>query len=273
MLAAAGVLSVAERGERTKRDPAERLVLLDQFVFDIAHGTRLDSNADMVDYAGMYHDLRARVFGVVLDADPVALDALAPAAPEWRVRDLVAHLSGVCADIVDGNLDGVTTDPWTAAQVDARRDREFPQLLEEWDEKGTLVEAVIRQFPDTPEWQTFVADAVTHEHDIRGALSRPGARDSEAVVTIADAAVGGIGAHLTSEQLGILQLALDDDAPTTVGAGDTRTTLRIRRFELVRTLTGRRSVSQIVAYDWDGPPHPEWLVLGMFTPRPTPLAE
>ena len=71
----------------------------------------------MADYARMYSDLRHRVVGVVQDADRPALDTMVPAAPEWRVRDVVAHLSGVCADIVNGNLDGVTTDPWTAVQV------------------------------------------------------------------------------------------------------------------------------------------------------------
>jgi hypothetical protein len=227
----------------------------------------------MADYATMYRDLRHRVVGVVQDADLPALDTMAPAAPEWRVRDVVAHLSGVCADIVNGNLDGVATDPWTAAQVEARRDWEIEQLLDEWDEVGQRVEAVIRQFPDTPEWQTFTADAVTHEHDIRGALAQPGARDSDALIVVANAAVGGVGARLAREQLGILNIALDDDVPTTVGSGAVTTSLRISRFELARTLTGRRSMSQISAYEWDGEPHPEWLVFEIFTPRPTPLFE
>jgi hypothetical protein len=227
----------------------------------------------MADYAAMYSDLRRRVVDVVQGAERPALDTMAPAAPEWRVRDVVAHLSGVCADIVNGNLDGVTTDPWTAAQVDARRDWEIDQLLDEWDEVGRSVEAIIRQFPDTPEWQTFTADAVTHEHDIRGALSRPGARDSDALVIVADAAVGRVGARLASEQRGILHIALDDDDPTTVGAGSVTTSLSITRFELARTLTGRRSMSQIADFDWDGEPHPRWLVFDMFTPRTTPLVE
>lgn len=44
-----------------------------------------------------------------------------PACPAWTVRDVLAHLAGVSADIVTGNLEGVTTEPWTQAQVDARR--------------------------------------------------------------------------------------------------------------------------------------------------------
>ena len=138
---------------------------------------------------------------------------------------------------------------------------------------GRAVEALIRQFPDTPEWRTFTADAVAHEHDIRGALARPGARDSDALILVANSAVGGIGARLAGEQLGVLNIALDDDGPTSVGAGSVEASLRVPRFELVRSLTGRRSMSQIAGYDWDGNPHPEWLVFEIFTPRRTPLFE
>ena len=227
----------------------------------------------MPDYAAMYRDLRGRVAGVVRDTDPALLDAMAPAAPDWRVRDLVAHLGGVCADVVNGNLDGVTTDPWTAAQVDTRRAWTIEQVLDEWDEHGGGVEAIIRTVPDLPEWQTFIADAVTHEHDIRGAVAQLGARDSDALIAVATAAVDGLDARLASGQLGTLTIALDDEAPTTVGAGPLATSLRISRFEFVRSLTGRRSVSQIEAYDWTGEPQPEWLVFGIFTPRATPLVE
>ena len=235
--------------------------------------SRLGKNGDVADYAAMYSNLRHRIVGVVHDADRPALDLMVPAAPDWRVRDVVAHLSGVCADIVNGNLDGVTTDPWTAVQVDARRDREIEQLLDDWDEVGQRVEALIQQFRDTPEWQTFTADAVTHEHDVRGALAQPGARDSDALIVVANAAVAGIGERLASEQLGMLNVALDDDGPTAVGFGPVATSLHIKRFELARALTGRRSMSQIRDFEWDGEPHPEWLVFDMFTPRATPLFE
>ena len=221
----------------------------------------------MADYAAMYRDLRGRVAGVVRHTDPALLDAVAPAAPDWRVRDLVAHLDGVCADVVSGNLDGVATDPWTAAQVDTRRAWTIEQVLDEWDETGRGVEAIIHTIPDLPAWQTFIADAVTHEHDIRGAVAQPGARDSDALVAMANVAVDGLGAHLASGQHGTLTIALDDDAPTTVGSGPIATSLRISRFEFVRSLTGRRSVAQIEAYDWGSEPQPEWLVFGIFTPR------
>src|SRR2546430_10175368 len=90
----------------------------------------------MTDYAQTYGALRSRVSDLVRGADEEQLELHTPAAPEWRVRDVVAHLSGITADINAGNLDGVATDAWTARQVDARRDWSIEQVLEEWDTEG-----------------------------------------------------------------------------------------------------------------------------------------
>jgi hypothetical protein len=38
-------------------------------------------------------------------------------------------------------------------------------------------------------------------------------------------------------------------------------------------MTGRRSLDQIRAFDWDGEAAPELLLFPIFTPRPTPLVE
>jgi hypothetical protein len=58
-----------------------------------------------------------------------------------------------------------------------------------------------------------------------------------------------------------------------VGSGDRHLGVRADRYELFRTMTGRRSAEQIRAFDWDGEPMPEVLVLPIFTPRGTPLVE
>ncbi len=50
-------------------------------------------------------------------------------------------------------------------------------------------------------------------------------------------------------------------------------TLHTTRFEFLRALTGRRSLEQIAAYDWDGDMPPDRLVLGVFVARPAALVE
>src|SRR5256885_11807958 len=121
----------------------------------------------MTDYAQTYGALRSRVSGLVRRADEEQLERHTPAAPEWRVRDLVAHLSGITADINAGNLDGVATDAWTARQVETRRDWSIARVLDEWDTEGAKVEADMSSMPEVAVGQ-LTMDAVPHEHAIRG---------------------------------------------------------------------------------------------------------
>jgi uncharacterized protein (TIGR03083 family) len=224
----------------------------------------------MTDYAQTYGALRRRVSDLVRDADEEQLQRYAPAAPEWRVRDVVAHLSGITADINAGNLDGVATDSWTARQVDARRDWTIEQVLDEWDTEAAKVEAVMSSLPDVAMGQ-MTTDAATHEQDIRGALERPGARDCDAIVIGFDWGVQ-ILAGMADPADATLRIETDAGAAT-VGTGTRQIGVRADRYELFRTMTGRRSLEQIRAFDWDGQPAPELLVFPIFTPRPTPLVE
>lgn len=219
--------------------------------------------------ADAYRALRERVTVLVRDADPDALDAVAPATPEWRVRDVLAHMTGVNTDILTGTLDGVASDAWTAAQVDTRRAWSVDRILDEWTENGAAVEGIAPDLgPAVGQW---LYDATTHEHDIRNALGAPGARDVDSVAlsfawatdmldrTLAGAPSDGVTLHTEGE-------------PKDVG-GAPRTVVRTSRFEVVRAMTGRRSRAQIEAYEWDGTARPEALVLGIFTLRADDFVE
>jgi len=217
-----------------------------------------------------YRGVRIRVGELVAACDDPALAIPAPAAPEWTVHDLLAHLVGVTADIVSGNLDGVGTDPWAAAQVESRRGVGCDALLAEWAEHGPVVEEMAGQFGRAA--GQLVTDAVTHEHDVRGAFGAPGARDSDAVAL----SFGFLGLSL-AEQLDAAErgaLVVHHRHTTeTLGTGEPAASVRLDDFEFMRAVTGRRSVDQIAAYDWDGAFAPEHLVLARFTARPDPLVE
>src|SRR5215207_854592 len=164
-----------------------------------------------------YRGVRMRVGELVVTCDDPTLAIPAPATPEWTVHDLLAHLVGVTADIVSGNLDGVGTDAWAAAQVEARRGATGDDLLTEWTEHGPAVEEMAGQFGRAA--GQLVSDAVTHEHDVRGAFGAPGARDSDAVAL----SFGFLGLSLT-EQLDATErgaLVVHHDGTTdTVGTGE-----------------------------------------------------
>jgi uncharacterized protein (TIGR03083 family) len=220
--------------------------------------------------AAAYRALRARVTEIIRSADPAALDAIAPATPEWRVRDVLAHMSGVNADIVSGNISGVGTDTWTDAQVAARRDWAIDDLLAEWARNATEVEENAALLGNRAgQW---VYDACTHEHDIRHALGAVAARDSDAVAIGFEWGTAWLGVGL--DQATKPGLAITTVAGTrVVGGSEPRTAVTADRFEIARAMVGRRSIAQIEAYGWVGEPRAEDLVLGIFAPRADDLVE
>ena len=222
------------------------------------------------DCAVAYGELRLRVTELVRTADPAALDALAQATPEWRVRDILAHMSGVNTDIVNGNLNGVASDEWTDAQVATRREWPVDDILAEWETNGSVVEANAPMLGSAAgQW---VYDACTHEHDIRLALGVPGARDSGAVAIAFEWGTDMLARGLDGRGVPGLVVTTNRGSKA-VGTGEPRTTVRVDEFEMIRAMTGRRSVAQMEAYGWDGPPQAEHLVLAIFTPRAADLAE
>jgi uncharacterized protein (TIGR03083 family) len=216
------------------------------------------------DLSEAYRDLRVRVDALVRAATPQQCTAVAPATPDWRVHDVLAHLVGVPADILAGRLDGVASDEWTEAQVAPRRALPTVALLEEWSRTGPQVEPMIPGFGAVA--GQMVGDAVTHEHDIRDALDTPGARASTAVHIGSHWMANHMGTFHRKRGHGTLRIETDlwsetfgDDAPAA--------TLRTSAFEILRAATGRRSTAQIAAYGWDGPAHPEIVVMPIFVPR------
>jgi uncharacterized protein (TIGR03083 family) len=227
---------------------------------------------DSADCAAAYRELRGRVTELVRAQTLETLDEIAPATPEWRVRDVLAHLVGVCDDLANQRLDGVATDPWTAAQVDHRRDWSLEKVLADWAEHAPTVEAALPELPYAITGQ-LLADAATHEQDIRGAINVPGGRDSAALAIGFDWGTDVIGTQLAAHESGTLTFATAFGTKT-VGTGDPQTTVRADRFEFVRAMAGRRSPAQMRAYTWEGEPRPDRLVLApIFRPPEVDLVE
>jgi hypothetical protein len=219
-------------------------------------------------HAVAYRALRRRVREVVEAADADALRTVVPATPAWRAHDVLAHLVGVPDDVVNGRLDGLASDAWTQAQVDARAERSSAELLAEWDDVAPQFEAMLAAAPDEIAGQALF-DAATHEHDLRNALDAPGARDSDAVDTgwqwIVDARTRA-GAHALCFVI--------ESGEQQSGVGDVRARVAASRFELFRAVSGRRTESEIAGYGWDGDPEPTRLLgADLFTLRETSLGE
>jgi uncharacterized protein (TIGR03083 family) len=223
-----------------------------------------------VDHTAIYRAVRLRLCDLASDLDDDTLDRLTPATPQWRVRDVYAHLGGATADIVAGNLDGVASDAWTQAQVETRRSWQIAEVIDEWTRCAEVVEPLIGDIPPMMRSMLLI-DAITHEHDIRGAIDRPGARDSDAIAFAAAGMVRGLSAQ-RSDAAG-LRLVVDG-AEHLLGTVEPTAAVSTTAFELVRAGVGRRALSQIAAWAWEGTPQPEALVLARFSPpRDEPLEE
>jgi uncharacterized protein (TIGR03083 family) len=258
-----------------------------------------------------YEETRQRVIDLVRDCvaqNSAAAQASVPACAGWRVRDVIAHLSGLATDIESGNLDGAATDEWTAAQVDARRDLSIDEVLRESDDVGPKLASFLDDFPGRYGAQV-VADVAVHEQDIRGALRRPGARDSAAIdhclhfllsTFIGPAAralgvpslqidagtrvvvVGGSRDNV-SDPTETTQTALatwswpplDSEATAPCAPDASLPRLEATPFELARAFTGRRSLDQVHRLGWSVDPAPYDALFGLwpFTPQPTDLIE
>ena len=206
-----------------------------------------------------YRATRERISALLRGGGPDVADRAVPASPRWTVREVAAHLAGACDDVLAGRLEGVATDEWTAAQVTARADRSLGDILDEWADVGPRVEDL---FGDGGVHPQLLFDEVTHEHDIRSALDRPGARD-DAAVTLALSFVGAAfpealrsaGAPVLTFRWDREELVLADDE----GGAPAQATLSATAFDLLRSCSGRRTLDQISALDWGGADPSPWL--------------
>lgn len=202
----------------------------------------------------VYAACRERITEIVGPLGTKATQVVVPTCPEWSVHDLVAHVVGSADDVTAGRLKGAPGEAWTATQVDVRRGRPTEELLAEWESLSPAMEQMINEGVHRGPIhfrleEAATSDAVSHEHDIRGALGLPGARDSQAVpVGIAFYAYNRIeaaAAHGVS-----LRVCVTDG--TEFGDADAAVTVIGEPWELLRALAGRRNAAQLRKLSWLG---------------------
>jgi hypothetical protein len=153
------------------------------------------------------------------------------------------------ADFLAGNYEGAGGEEWTQAQVEARRGRDLTSLIEEWDGLYADLDAAIRG-GTVPAPAAF--DVITHEQDLRGALGAETTPDPLAVRFVTD----GFSARFERaiEKAGLPPVELRDPASGWRAGTAGGVTARASEFEWFRALTGRRSGTQVCAFDWTDDP-------------------
>lgn len=217
--------------------------------------------------AAVYNAAADRIAQIASSLDDAQLATPVPATPMWTVIELLSHVVGGPADVCAGNLDGVASDPWTQAQVEARRGRSVGELLEEWSGLREQIDGVCRSGMAP----ALAFDVATHEQDLRGALGLERIPDVGSIDLVASGLAAGAVGRSCKAQLPALQIR-DEDGWSVGEPGGV--TLTASKFELFRLLMGRRSAGQATAMSWSGDPAP---YLGLLCPfgalRDTDVAE
>jgi hypothetical protein len=224
-----------------------------------------------VDLGSLYASSRWRITDLLSTMDHATADVACRATPGWCVHDIVAHLRGVAEDVRAGNLDGVATDPWTAAQVERHRGDSVQILLDEWAIDAVPLEELLSG-PHGLGAARAVIDVHSHEIDILAAVgvhrSVPTEFAEWAMPLVAGVLLDG------SVAAGLAPVRIATDEGDELGDADAPVSLRVSRFELLRGVTGRRSAAQVSAWDWGGAdPAPYLAHLFVFGPRPDDLVE
>jgi uncharacterized protein (TIGR03083 family) len=241
-----------------------------------------------LDLAEAYAETHRSLTALVRDLDQTALATKVPATPDWSVRDVLAHVTGVARDAVLGEgweLYGVIVnrsaiaqlDERTAEQVASRRDTPFDAVLDEWAGQVVILLPVLRGERSGPAQAPFAdrmlaTDLATHTQDVRGALDMPGDRDSMGVSAAFSSYAGGLHLRLSGSGIPALRIVYGEK-DRLLGDGEPGATVAADRFELYRAMAGRRSRNQILAYGWTGDPEPYLPVIPAYGERLTDLVE
>jgi hypothetical protein len=214
---------------------------------------RLTRAAD-VDTGSLYERTRREFIATVAALSDEKLHAQVPATPAWSVRDALAHVVGLAGDLNAQRFpasDDVGGTAWTNLQVERGRGRALGEVIAEWDREAPPFEDGLRVFG----YETgshFVADLHAHYQDVRNAIGRPADTDELTVRVALDHYLGFADEMLTKAEWGVLDLIVEGEARDLGASGPHRARLRAQPFELLRSVSGRRSARQIRALDWEG---------------------
>lgn len=213
--------------------------------------------------ATIYLDAHDRIDALVRSLEDDAVEAPVAACPDWSVGDVVRHLAGSVAWAADGRLQGMPTSDDTAAQVAELAALPVPVVLDRWA-LGAPGFAELVAAADI--WPGAI-DVVTHEHDIRHAVSRPGARDVDAVRRLADQLL-----RSWSPSRPVDVVRRDRTVRVGPGQGDA---LRWATddFEVLRSRLGRRSRAQLAALGWSDDPGAVVDEVAVFPPAAVDIVE
>jgi uncharacterized protein (TIGR03083 family) len=202
-----------------------------------------------VDCGAIYERTRGDFVALMRSCTDQELAVKVPATPEWLVRDVLSHVTGITADLNAQHF-GTDAESWTAAQVWSRRNRSVDEVVDEWDREAPQFEDGLRIF-GYELGSHYVGDLLQHLGDVLHALGRSRPVDDDALAVALDFYLISFEQTLRDGATGAVRVC-DGRHSWTLGSGEVVAAVTSTPYELFRSLGGRRSDAQIRALDWTG---------------------
>jgi len=216
-----------------------------------------------------YESAHARIDALARTLSDEQLATNVPCCPEWSVKDVIGHLTGVLEDRVAGRMPTGGFGDWTKAQVERHRGELLPTVLDTWN-------ALPKDVSDAPpSFSALSFDVVTHEHDLNHALGIVGDRSTTSVRLGAERARDRMSSMLVDGGAPGVTATTEDGTHLVEGAG-APIQLATSRYMFMRLTTGRVSREQAEALDWSSDPSAVLEALfadGFFTLQPHDVIE
>lgn len=198
----------------------------------------------------LYPNVRDEVIALVRSLSEDEVAQTVPLTPGWTIQQVVAHVSGLNADVIAGAVEGLGTDERTSGQVSTRSSMSLEEICVEWLGYDDAMRAVTSEVPLMEE--RLAADLVIHLQDVQHALGLAVDTSNEATTSAAHVYAIRMPDRWT-EATGLqVALELSDGYRAGPDDGSADVTLRCSPYDFVRSVSGRRSRAQVEALDWSG---------------------
>lgn len=198
----------------------------------------------------IYAETRAHLISQVRDLSIADSATIVPPCPAWSVSDVVAHVTGLVADLLAGRKPPLGTDEMTSRQVATRSDMSIRAICDEWAGNADGIAEFMGAHPRYAVGLT--ADLAVHCHDIAETLDAVQVPPAVSTATGCERYVPLLQERV-AEQLDIaLRVDLDGRVwePT---AGSTPVAMSGTPTEFLRSVTGRRTRAQVDGlFTWTG---------------------
>ncbi len=213
----------------------------------------MDSN--QAEAPAMYQVVRAELVKELGELDDASASRLVPACPQWTVKEVVAHISGLNVELVAGvPLASIGSEEATGRQVADRAHLNLQEVVDEWLAIGHYIDQFF--MADVNAAAALLADLIVHTYDLHELLRQNTAVAATAIplaahryaVRLQKRVADALGLGLTVEFVdGETCLAPQVEAADLM-------VLRVPAALFVRGVTGRLRRSEVEAFDWSRDP-------------------